>query len=82
LRSPARAADREQLKRSLSPRLRFTNRPRQNFLAVCDATVVPHVVRKTIFSCEKNVFDGLGKPLFVISALHAEECTVAASAPM
>jgi hypothetical protein len=43
---------------------------------------VPIVRIKEIFSCEKNVFDGFLKSLFVISALHAEECVVAAPAPI
>jgi len=33
-------------------------------------------------SCEKNVFDGFLKSLFLISTLYAEECAVAASAPI
>src|SRR5678816_1438738 len=48
---------------------------------IAHARVFPRV-HKEIFSCEKNVFDGFLKSLFVISALHAEECAVAAPAPM
>jgi len=35
-----------------------------------------------IYSCEKNVFDEFLKSHFVTSTVHAEECIVAASAPI
>jgi len=46
------------------------------------AIIRPVVFAEKIQSREKNVFDGFLKSHFVTSTVHAEECIVAASAPI